>query len=110
MPTLSVEELVQKPAPLAWETLTDWDNDHRWMPGIGGMKAGAATVAGTKLTFRARGVERSNTVIHCDVGRSIVLCSVRCADAVADKIVYKNRTMLRGNTWPLRWNLLGHVH
>ena len=32
MPTLSVEELVQKPAPLAWETLTDWDNDQDGCP------------------------------------------------------------------------------
>ena len=51
------------------------------------MKAGAVTAAGTKLTFPARGVERSNAVIDCDVGRSIVLCSVRGADAAADKIL-----------------------
>ena len=77
MQTLSVEEVIQKPAPQVWETLTDWTNAHRWMPGIEGMTAEGETTTGTKLTFRARGADRSSTIIHCDVGRSIVLRSVQ---------------------------------
>ena len=77
MPTLSVEEAFQKPAPQVWEALTDWTNAHRWMPGIDGMTAEGETATGMKLTFRARGADRSSTIIHCDVGRSIVLRSVQ---------------------------------
>ena len=62
---------------MVWKALTNWDNAHRWMPGIDGMKAEGETVTGTKLTFRARGAERSSTIIHCDVGRSIVLRSIQ---------------------------------
>ena len=57
--------------------MTDWDNAHRWMPGIEGMSAEGETAAGTKLTFRARGADRSSTIVHCEVGRSIVLRSVQ---------------------------------
>ena len=35
------------------------------------------TAEGTKLTFRARGANRSSSIIHCDVGRSLVLRSVQ---------------------------------
>ena len=77
MQTLSIEESIQRPVPQVWEALTDWTNAHRWMPGIDEMTAGGETAAGTKLTFRARGAERSSTIIHCDVGRSVVLRSVQ---------------------------------
>ena len=73
MRTLSVEEEIQKPAPEVWERLIDWENAGKWMPGVEGMAADGETAAGTTLTFRARGTERSSTVVHCDTGTSIVL-------------------------------------
>ena len=77
MKTLSIEEEIQKPAPHVWDALTDWGNAHRWMPGIDGMTAEGETAEGTKLSFRARGAERSSTIMQCDVGKSIVLRSVQ---------------------------------
>ena len=75
--TISIEEEIQRPADEVWEGLTDWENAHRWMPGIEGMAADGDTTAGTKLTFRARGAERSSAIVHYDSGKSIVLRSVQ---------------------------------
>ena len=75
--TFAVEEAIQRPAPQVWQALTDWTNAHRWMPGIDGITAEGETATGTKLTFRARGADRPSTIVHCDVGRSIVLRSVQ---------------------------------
>ena len=75
--TLSIKETIQRPAPQVWEVLTDWTNAHMWMPGIEGMTADGETAEGTKLTFRARGAERSSSIVNCDVGRSLVLRSVQ---------------------------------
>ena len=75
--TLSVEEEIGRPAAEVWEALTDWENAHKWMPGIEGMTAEGETAEGTKLTFRARGAERSSEIVHCDAGKSIVLRSVQ---------------------------------
>ncbi len=73
----AVEEAIQRPASQVWESLTDWTNAHTWMPGIDGITAEGETATGTKLTFRARGADRSSAIIHCDPGRSIVLRSVQ---------------------------------
>ena len=73
----SVDEVIQRPAPQVWEALTDWPNAHRWMPGIEGITAEGETAEGTKLTFRARGADRTSTIVQCDVGRLIVLRSVQ---------------------------------
>lgn len=73
----AVEETILRPASQVWEALTDWPNAHRWMPGIDGMTAEGETAEGTQLTFRARGAERTSVIVHCDVGRSIVLRSAQ---------------------------------
>ena len=75
--TFAVEEAIQRPAPQVWEALTDWTNAHKWMPGIDGITAEGETAEGTTLTFRARGADRSSTIVHCDAGRSIALRSVQ---------------------------------
>ena len=75
--TLSVEEEIQRPTAEVWEGLTDWSNAYRWMPGVEGTAADGETAAGTKLTFRARGADRSSTIVHCEAGESIVLRSVQ---------------------------------
>lgn len=75
--TISVEEEIQRPADEVWDGLTDWGNAHRWMPGVEVMSADGETAEGTKLTFRARGADRSNAIVHCDSGKSIVLRSVQ---------------------------------
>ena len=75
--TLSVEEEIQRPTAEVWEGLTDWSNAYRWMPGVEGTEADGETAAGTKLTFRARGADRSSTIVHCEAGESIFLRSVK---------------------------------
>ncbi len=75
--TLSIEERIQRPVDEVWERLTDWANASRWMPGVESMVADGETTTGTKLTFRARGGERSSAIVHCDAGTSIVLRSVQ---------------------------------
>ncbi len=75
--TFAVDEVIQRPAPQVWEALTDWTNAHRWMPGIEGITAEGETAEGTKLTFRARGADRTSTIVQCDVGRLIVLRSIQ---------------------------------
>ena len=77
--TLSGEEEIQMPASEVWEGLTDWENACKWMPGVEGMVADGETAAGTTLTFRARGAERSSTVVYCDTGTSLVLRSTQGA-------------------------------
>lgn len=76
MRTISVEERINRPAQEVWEALTDWGNAHKWMPGVDEMSADGETAAGTNLTFRARGTDRSSVVVHCEAGESIVLQSV----------------------------------
>ena len=75
--TFAVDEVIQRPAPQVWEALTDWPNAQRWMPGIEGITAEGETAEGTKLTSRARGADRTSTIVQCDVGRLIVLRSVQ---------------------------------
>lgn len=75
--TLSIEEEIRRSPQQAWAALTDWENAHRWMPGIEAMTPDGETAAGTKLTFRARGAERTSTIVSCEPGRSIVLRSVQ---------------------------------
>ncbi len=75
--TFSVVEEIPRPAELVWAALTDWENAHRWMPGVDEMTTDGETKAGTKLTFRARGSERTSTIVSCDPGRSVVLRSVQ---------------------------------
>ena len=73
----SVEEIIGRPAPHVWTALTDWPNAHRWMPGIDTIAADGETAEGTRLTFRARGKDRSSTIVGCVAGQSIVLRSVQ---------------------------------
>ena len=73
----SVEEIIRQPVPHVWTALTDWPNAHRWMPGIDEITADGETAEGTQLTFRARGKDRSSTIVRCVAGQSIVLRSVQ---------------------------------
>lgn len=75
--TIAVAEEIRKPSEQVWAALTDWQNAHRWMPGIEAMTADGETAVGTRLTFRARGAQRTSTIVSCDPGRSIVLRSVQ---------------------------------
>ena len=73
----SVEEIIRHPVAHVWTALTDWPNAHRWMPGIDKITADGETAEGTRLTFRARGKERSSTIVRCAAGQSLVLRSVQ---------------------------------
>lgn len=81
--TFSVEEEIQRPPEEVWAALTDWNNAHRWMPGIEAMTADGETATGTELIFQARGARRTSTIVSCEPGRSIVLRSIQ-GGVVAD--------------------------
>ena len=73
----AVEEIIGHPAPRVWAALTDWPNAHQWMPGIDTITADGETAEGTRLTFRARGKDRSSAIVRCVDGQSLVLRSVQ---------------------------------
>ncbi|MXY13767.1 MAG: hypothetical protein F4Y46_07175 [Chloroflexi bacterium] len=81
--TISVEEEFQRPPEEVWSALSDWNNAHRWLPGIEAMTANGETATGTELIFQARGTRRTSTIVSCDPGRSIVLRSIQ-GGVVAD--------------------------
>ncbi len=61
--SFSVAEIIRRPPAQVWDTLTDWNNAHRWMPGIDRMESHGDTVWATRVelrwspaaTFRGRG-------------------------------------------------------
>ena len=55
--------------------LIDWDNAHRWMPGIDKLHANGPTEVGTTLSFHARGKDRPSEIIALEPGRRLVLRS-----------------------------------
>lgn len=75
--TFSAESTIDRPAAEVWAALTRWEDAPEWMSGIDSMIAGGPTEVGTKLTFRARGKERSSEIVALDEGRSVVLRSVQ---------------------------------
>ena len=78
MQTLSVEEAIQKPAPQVWEALTDWTNAHQVDARNRRDDCRGRNRHRYETDFpSARGADRSSTIIHCDVGRSIVLRSIQ---------------------------------
>ncbi len=72
-----VEEVIGRPVDEVWAALTDWSNAPRWMGGVDRMWADGDTMAGTRLTFVARGKERPSEIVRCDPGRAIVLRSAQ---------------------------------
>ena len=73
--TLSVEEEIRRPAGEVWEALTDWENAHRWMPGIEAMSAEGETAEGTKLTVhgpRRGALERNRPLRRGQIDRTAV--------------------------------------
>ena len=73
--TFTVQETIQRPPNEVWTFLTDWENAHKWMPGVEGIESAGDTATGTVLTFRARGKTRTSTIVQCEIGGSIVLRS-----------------------------------
>lgn len=63
---------VERPAPEVWERLTDWPAAAAWMPGVESVR-----VEGTRLTFRARGRERTGRIEVLEPGRSVVVHSAQ---------------------------------
>ena len=102
----SVEEIIGHPAPHVWAALVDWPNAHRWMPGIDTIAADGQTAEGTRLTFRARGKDRSSTIVRCVAGQSIVLRSVQgdgCPPAnPLARVRVRARSRSSGSRWCLR--------
>ncbi len=75
--TFSVETTIDWPQNAVWETLTDWANAHRWMPGIESMTVDGETAEGATITFHARGKERSSQITRCEPGRLVTLQSIQ---------------------------------
>lgn len=73
----AVDETIDRPADEVWAALTDWRNAPKWMNGIESMSADGETVAGTKLTFRARGADRASLIAQCEPGRLLTLRSTQ---------------------------------
>ena len=76
MPTaFAVEATIARPADEVWQALTDWSNAHRWMAGVDWLKAEGEEAVGTRITFRARGQDRTSTITSWQPSRSFVLRS-----------------------------------
>ncbi len=114
----AVEGIIGHSAPRVWAALTDWPNAHRWMPGIDTITADGETAEGTRLTSRARGKDRSSTIVRCVDGQSIVLRSVQggvTADYTYEVHIHDKGTsrvtltadcQSSGVLWRLMWPLL----
>ncbi len=76
-PAFSVDTTIARPAAQVWDRLTAWDQAHTWMKGVDSMAVDGPTVAGTGITFHARGKDRPSTIHSCDPGREIVLRSIQ---------------------------------
>lgn len=74
---IDTEVTIDKPVDVVWERMTDWDRSGDWMPGVDGVEADGETVAGTTLTFRARGKDRTATVLDVEPGRALTLRSIQ---------------------------------
>jgi carbon monoxide dehydrogenase subunit G len=75
----TAEATLDHPVGAVWERLVDWDNAHRWMPGVQAVRANGPVVAGSTLVFISRGKQRSATIAAVDPGRSFTLRSVQGA-------------------------------
>lgn len=95
-PALSIRETIDRNPAEVWDALTNWADAPRWMPGIDTMAADGPTVAGTELTFRARGRDRRSVIAAVEEGRSVSLRSTQ-AGVTAD-YVYEVRPADTGGT------------
>ena len=73
----AVETIVQRPAGPVWDALTDWESAHRWMRGVGSMSVEGGTVAGSAITFRARGKERPAEIVAVEPGTLVTVRSTQ---------------------------------
>lgn len=63
---------VDRPPDQVWKRLTDWSAAAAWLPGVESVR-----VDGTRLTFRARGRERTGRVEVVEPGRTVVVHSAQ---------------------------------
>ena len=68
--------VLDAPADLVWEELTDWSSAAGWL-GVQAVRAEGPTAVGTRLAFTARGRERRSEITALETGRSITLRSVQ---------------------------------
>ena len=93
---IDVDATISRPPEDVWSVMTDWRNAPRWMGGIDEMRADGAPVAGTTVTFRARGKDRSAVITEAEPARSLVLRSVQ--GAVAADYTYTLHGAADGST------------
>lgn len=82
-PTFRSEAVIEAPAAVVWQWLTDWGRIPEWMAGVDSALARGETAVGGQVVFTARGKERSSEIVDCEQGRRIVLRSVQ-GSVVAD--------------------------
>ena len=74
---IDTEVTIDHPVDVVWERMTDWGRTGDWMPGVDSVEADGETATGTTLTFRARGKDRTATVLDVEPGRALTLRSVQ---------------------------------
>ena len=74
---IDTEATIDRPVDEVWKRLTDWDRAGEWMPGVDSLEASGGTVAGTTLTFRSRGKDRTATLLDVEPGRALTLRSTQ---------------------------------
>lgn len=73
MLVFDVRERLDAPPEIAWKHLVDWENAHRWMPGVESLHAEGDSGVGTRLVFVTRGKERTSTITGFEPGRTVAL-------------------------------------
>jgi uncharacterized protein YndB with AHSA1/START domain len=71
------EVTIDRPTPQVWARLVDWEHAPRWMAGVEELRSDGPTAPGTRLTFSARGKERTGEIVAVDAGRSVTVRSVQ---------------------------------
>lgn len=69
------EQTIDAPVGTVWATLTDWGRAPAWMPGVDSMRAAGPLAEDTRLTFTARGKDRTSTVTECRPESTLTLTS-----------------------------------
>ena len=73
----TAETTIDRPVGDVWAALTDWSTAHHWMAGLDDVRADGPTVAGTTITFRTRGKDRTSTITEARDRSSVTLRSIQ---------------------------------
>jgi uncharacterized protein YndB with AHSA1/START domain len=74
---IDTEVVIDRPIERVWATMTNWERAGEWMSGVDRVVADGGIVAGTRLTFHARGKDRPSELVAVEPGRAMTLRSVQ---------------------------------